>query len=109
MSRAPPGTRMKTMMCSVSDELSPLPKYADLNADLIQAPFSYGQRSCLGRSLASMETRVCLARLILGFDMELMEDSHDWNQQKVYLLYEKRPLNVKLTEVFKSEKGVLVS
>ncbi|KAJ0122747.1 isotrichodermin c-15 hydroxylase [Diaporthe amygdali] len=83
-------------------------RYAGENHDVF-TPFSYGQRSCLGRSLASMETRVCLARLILGFDMELMEDSHDWNQQKVYLLYEKRPLNVKLTEVIKSEKDVLVS
>lgn len=55
-----------------------------------------------------METRVCIARLILGFDMELMEDSHDWNRQKVFLLYEKRPLNVKLTEVVKTEEENLV-
>ena len=52
-----------------------------------------------------METKVCIARLILGFDMELMEDSKDWNKQKVFLLYEKRPLNVKLTEVTKTEKN----
>lgn len=64
-----------------------------------------GQRSCLGRSLANMETKVCIARLVLNFDMELMEESKEWNRQKVYLLYEKRPLNVKLTEVTKIEKG----
>ena len=56
-----------------------------------------------------METKVCLARLVLGFDMELMEESKDWNKQKVYLLYEKRPLNVKLTEVAKTEKNVTVA
>lgn len=55
-----------------------------------------------------METKVCIARLVLNFDMELMEDSQDWNKQKVFLLYEKRPLNVKLTEVAKTEKDGLV-
>ncbi|KAI3399766.1 hypothetical protein diail_5562 [Diaporthe ilicicola] len=83
-------------------------RYAGDNRDVF-APFSYGQRSCLGRSLANMETRVCIARLVLGFDMELMEDSQDWNKQKVYLLYEKRPLNVKLTEVIKKEKDAMVA
>lgn len=68
-----------------------------------------GQRSCLGRSLAHMETKLCIARLVLNFDMELMEDSQDWNKQKVYLLYEKRPLNVKLTEVIKTEKDGLLA
>lgn len=76
---------------------------------MLQDPFSLGQRSCLGRSLAYMETKVCIARLILNFDMELMEDSKDWNRQKVFLLYEKRPLNVKLTEVTKTEKDALMT
>lgn len=53
-----------------------------------------------------METKVCIATLVLNFDMELMEESKDWNKQKVYLLYEKRPLNVKLTEAVKTEKDV---
>lgn len=56
-----------------------------------------------------METKTCIAKLVYNFDMELMEDSKDWNKQKVYLLYEKRPLNVKLTEVTKTEKDVLVT
>lgn len=51
-----------------------------------------------------METKLCIARLVLTFDMELMEESKDWNKQKVFLLYEKRPLNVKLTEVTETEK-----
>ncbi|POS76855.1 isotrichodermin C-15 hydroxylase [Diaporthe helianthi] len=83
-------------------------RYADDNRDVFN-PFSQGQRSCLGRSLAYMESKVCLARLVLGFDMELMEESKDWSKQKVYLLYEKRPLNVRLTEVTKSEKKVALT
>lgn len=56
-----------------------------------------------------METKLCIARLVLNFDMELMEDSQDWNKQKVYLLYEKRPLNVKLTDAINTEKDGLLA
>lgn len=73
-------------------------RYAGDNRDVFQ-PFSYGTRNCIGRGLALMETRVCLASLVLNFDMELMADSEDWKDQRVYLLYEKRPLNVRLVEV----------
>jgi cytochrome P450 len=75
-------------------------RYAGDNRDVFQ-PFSYGTRNCIGRGLALMETRVCLASLVLNFDMELMGDSEDWKDQRVYLLYEKRPLNVRLVEVAK--------
>jgi len=73
-------------------------RYADDNRDTFQ-PFSLGQRNCVGRSLAYMETCLILSRLIWNFDMELMPESRDWADQKVYLLYEKRPLNVRLTPV----------
>ena len=38
-----------------------------------------------------------MVRLIWHFDMELEPDSLAWDQQKVYVLWNKRPLNVKLT------------
>lgn len=75
-------------------------RYAGDNRDVFQ-PFSHGARNCIGRGLALMETRVCLASLVLNFDMELMGDSEGWRAQRVYLLYEKRPLNVRLVEVAK--------
>ncbi|KUI70621.1 Isotrichodermin C-15 hydroxylase [Cytospora mali] len=78
-------------------------RYAGDNREVFQ-PFSFGQRNCIGRGLALMETRLCLARLVLNFDMELMQDSEDWTAQRVYLLYEKRPLNVRLVEAVKGEK-----
>lgn len=79
--------------------LDPCPeRYRGDDREVFQ-PFSLGQRNCIGRGLAMMETRVCLAMLVLNFDMELMEDGKDWNRQRVYLLYEKRPLNVRLREV----------
>ncbi|CAM1500429.1 Fc.00g095910.m01.CDS01 [Cosmosporella sp. VM-42] len=73
-------------------------RYADDNRDVFQ-PFSIGPRNCIGRSLANMETRLILARLMWNFDMELMPSSKDWPLQKVYLLYEKKQMHVVLTPV----------
>lgn len=84
--------------------MSPCPaRYVDDNRDVFQ-PFSYGVRGCIGRNLAYMEAKVTLARMIWGFDMELMPESLDWSKQKVFLLWEKRPLYVKLTEAGKGKK-----
>jgi cytochrome P450 len=73
-------------------------KYADDVRDACQ-PFSYGPRNCVGRNLAYMEMRIILARLIWNFDLELSEESENWANQKVFLLYEKPPLIVKLTKL----------
>jgi hypothetical protein len=40
-----------------------------------------------------------LARLLWRFDLELMADSLEWDKQRVFVLWEKGELNVKLTEV----------
>lgn len=49
-------------------------------------------------SLAYTEMRLILARVIYNFDMKLADDSKDWiGQQKIYMMWEKKPLNVYLT------------
>ncbi|KAJ9152036.1 Isotrichodermin C-15 hydroxylase [Pleurostoma richardsiae] len=73
-------------------------EYAGDNKEVFQ-PFNLGPRGCIGRSLAYMETRLILARLVYSFDMELLPDALGWNKMRVFLLYEKRPLYVKLTPV----------
>lgn len=40
--------------------------------------------------------RLILAKLIWTFDLELCDSSKGWIDHKVYLLYEKPPLEVKL-------------
>lgn len=51
-------------------------------------------------SLAYMEMRLILARIIWNFDLSLCNDSHDWiGKQRVFILWEKTPLNVYLTPV----------
>lgn len=81
-------------------------RYAQDNFEVFN-PFSLGNRNCIGRSLAYMETKVTLCKMILAFDMELMPQSRDWNVQRVFLLYEKRPLYVKLTDREGGEKLVI--
>jgi Cytochrome P450 len=49
-------------------------------------------------SLAYTEMKLMLARVLYDFDLELAEESKDWHKQKVYTLWEKGPLLVKVTE-----------
>lgn len=40
--------------------------------------------------------RLILAQVLWNFDLELMPESADWSRQKVYAIWEKSPLYVKL-------------
>jgi hypothetical protein len=44
--------------------------------------------------------RLILAKIIFNFDLQLADDSRDWfREQKVYFLWEKPALNIRLTPV----------
>lgn len=51
------------------------------------------------RSLAYLEMRNILARLLWNFDLELMPESKDWADQKVFLTWQKKPLMIKVHPV----------
>ncbi|CAG8948790.1 hypothetical protein HYFRA_00001912 [Hymenoscyphus fraxineus] len=70
--------------------------YKDDDRKVLQ-PFSFGPRNCIGRNLAIAEMRLILAKILWNFDLELMPESRDWDNQKTYALWEKTPLMVKLT------------
>ncbi|KAI1102236.1 cytochrome P450 [Jackrogersella minutella] len=73
--------------------------YKDDRLDAVQ-PFSYGPRNCIGRNLAYAEMRLIMAKILYNFDMTIREDSADWiTGQKVYILWNKPPLNVYMTPV----------
>ncbi|CZR68230.1 related to cytochrome P450 CYP3/CYP5/CYP6/CYP9 subfamilies [Phialocephala subalpina] len=77
-------------------------EFKDDNRKVLQ-PFSVGPRNCIGRNLAYTEMRVILAKMIWNFDMELCEESREWNKgQKVFLVYDKPPLMVKLKPVVRA-------
>jgi cytochrome P450 len=71
-------------------------KYTDDRRSVLQ-PFSMGTRNCIGQNLAWAEMRTILARLVWNFDMELLPESEGWDEgQKIYVLWHKPPLMVKL-------------
>jgi cytochrome P450 len=51
------------------------------------------------RSIAYMEMRLILARLLWHFDVELAPQSEDWGVQKIHITWEKGPLMVRLKRV----------
>jgi cytochrome P450 len=59
-------------------------------------PFSAGPRNCLGKNLAYAEMKLILARLVFEFDFELLDSKDDWADQRVFTLWEKRPLMLKI-------------
>ena len=58
-------------------------------------------------SLAYAETRLILARMIWNFDLMLDNDSKTWiDDNEVYMIWEKMPLNVYLTPRKKTNREV---
>jgi cytochrome P450 len=76
--------------------LHPTPsRFIDDNRAVLQ-PFSVGPRNCIGRNLAYNEMRLILARVLWNFDLELCPESENWTEQKIFFLWEKLPLFLKL-------------
>jgi hypothetical protein len=50
-------------------------------------------------SLAYVEMRLILARMLWNFDLEMMPESEQWNEQKIFSFWDKGPLDVKLRRV----------
>jgi len=66
-------------------------KYKNDQLACVEA-FSVGPRNCIGKNLAYHEFRMILAATLLHYDLSLCEESRDWTDQKVYVLWEKKPL-----------------
>ncbi|TDZ68276.1 Trichothecene C-15 hydroxylase [Colletotrichum trifolii] len=61
-------------------------------------PFSVGPKGCIGKNLAYAEMRLILARMVWSFDMSIADESRGWDERgRVYLAWEKGPLNVYLS------------
>ncbi|KAI5202588.1 benzoate 4-monooxygenase cytochrome P450 [Aureobasidium subglaciale] len=74
------------------------PKYASDNRAACQ-PFSTGSRNCIGKNLAYHEMRLLLSMTLFHFDLTLENESADWSNQKIFLLWDKKPLMVRLRAV----------
>nr|A0A3Q9FEJ4.1 RecName: Full=Cytochrome P450 monooxygenase astA; AltName: Full=Asperterpenoid biosynthesis cluster protein A [Talaromyces wortmannii]AZQ56742.1 cytochrome P450 [Talaromyces wortmannii] len=70
-------------------------KFENDRRDVLQ-PFGTGSRACLGRNLAYFEMRLILTHVLWNFDLELMPQSKYWANQKVFAIWDKPELYVKL-------------
>lgn len=62
-------------------------------------PFSTGPRNCLGGKLFFAQARVLLAKVVWNFDLQMADTSEsNWLDQKAYLVFEPKPLRVKLMD-----------
>ena len=53
-------------------------------------------------SLAYMQMRMILARVLWNFDFELLDSSKNWDDQKVFMAWDKKPLNIKIARCYSS-------
>ncbi|OJD32676.1 cytochrome p450 [Diplodia corticola] len=73
------------------------PRFANDKKSVLM-PFSNGPRNCLGKNLAYAEMRCILAKTLFSYDLELVDPEVDWFDQRVFGLWEKGPLSVRVTE-----------
>ncbi|KAF4498270.1 Isotrichodermin C-15 hydroxylase [Fusarium agapanthi] len=78
------------------------PRYASDNRPIL-SPFSLGPRDCIGKNLAYTEMRLLLARMLWKFDLEAVPTEKDWYDQKIFFLWEKGGLPIKLQEVVREK------
>jgi len=71
----------------------------DMDRRAVVQPFSAGPRNCIGKNLAISEMKLILARIIFNFDLELVEKKSNWFDQKVYTLWQKHPLMVRVKNI----------
>ncbi|KAF2712060.1 cytochrome P450 [Pleomassaria siparia CBS 279.74] len=70
-------------------------RYADDKKAVLQ-PFSHGTRDCVGKNMAYHEMRLIIAKVLFNFDLELCPESANWADQRIFTLWEKKPLLCKL-------------
>ena len=80
-----------------------LPRESDSNyshdrKDAFQ-PFSLGAHNCPGRSLAYLEMRLILARIVWNFNIEPVKGMElpEWSKQKIYWFWEKQPTCIRIS------------
>ncbi|KAF9888184.1 hypothetical protein FE257_009179 [Aspergillus nanangensis] len=73
------------------------PSYASDNLSVVQ-PFITGPYSCIGKALAYMEIGLVLAKMVWHFDWELASSTCSFEQEKVYALWQKSSMEIKLRD-----------
>ena len=72
------------------------PTWAANDALGASQPFSIGPRDCVGMPLAYAELKLILARILLDFDLQLMDNAFDISKQTVRIMWDKPALKVRV-------------
>lgn len=78
----------------LSKSLDSSSPYAQDKRDVFN-PFLLGPHNCPGRSLAYLESRLMLAKLVWHFDMTA-DSLPVWEDQRIYWFWEKQPMKVRI-------------
>ncbi|KAI4195527.1 MAG: hypothetical protein LQ350_007160 [Teloschistes chrysophthalmus] len=78
----------------LAQQNDPSSPYAKDRRDVF-VPFSLGPHNCPGRSLALLESRLMLAKLLWRFDVTA-DTLPLWEEQKIYWFWEKQSLKVRI-------------
>ncbi|KAH6875620.1 cytochrome P450 [Alternaria rosae] len=74
------------------------PRFASDERSALQ-PFHVGPRDCIGKNMALHEMRLILSKVLFNFDLELLPECRNWiADQKIYSLWEKTPLMVRIKD-----------
>ncbi|KAJ5921061.1 cytochrome P450 monooxygenase [Penicillium verhagenii] len=65
--------------------------------DCAMQAFSVGPRACPGKNLAFAEASLILALLLWNFELKLSPDCSNWADQRAFVIWDRKPLLVKLT------------
>ncbi|MCJ1270923.1 hypothetical protein MMC22_010820 [Lobaria immixta] len=80
------------------------PFYASDRKDIFK-PFVLGPRSCIAKQFAYTEMRLIITRLLWNFDIALCDESKEWTDQDVYLMWHRPALMMQLSESQKQMKA----
>ena len=77
-------------------------QYSKDRKDVFQ-PFSLGPHNCPGRSLAYLETRLILAKMVWNFDLKAPKDAAlpEWETQKIYWFWDKQATYARISHAGK--------
>lgn len=80
------------------DDDDQLPSQSPNDQSEMTLAFGVGTRDCIGRYLAWTQMRLILARLLWHFDIAPIS-TLEWNSQKTYIMWEKKPFLVRISAV----------
>lgn len=66
-------------------------------------PFAAGPRNCIGQNMAMYEMQLIVSRIFFKFDFQTCAGNLQWDEQRAFILWDKKPLMCQLSVAHKKE------